>query len=164
MESHSSLNKRPEVCKLQDEESLKSESKSWSADQWEAYLQSVEVGLAEAQPSRCEVERKAIAANIFDITNSSCSEELSTVVENLLSKLSERQAFVMRKIFWEGRSERQIARSLGVSRQAVYDLKKRALKNLRKHALGVLAISPIVEAQASEVPHMQLNTGETPAA
>lgn len=86
------------------------------------------------------------------------------VVEQLLAHLSERQALVLRKVFWDGKSERKIARELKISRQAVYDLKKRALRNLRKVAQGVLATSPIVQADVLLMAEKIEQADENPAA
>lgn len=161
MDSRSRVKKSP---KLQDEEILRAESRTWNAQEWEAHLKTVEVGLSESLSSRAEVLSQSIANNIFELSSSGCSEELSDIVNLLLAHLSERQALVLRKIFWDGKSERKIAREMKISRQAVYDLKKRALKNLRRHAQGVLATSPIVQADVFGMADKIDDADENPAA
>ena len=157
----SKTKKRPE---MQNEDDLRSASRNWSANEWESYLRTLEVGLSESLSSKTEVDQRAITNNIFEFSSSGCSEEVSLVVEQLLAHLSERQALVLKKIFWDGKSERKIARELKIGRQAVYDLKKRALKNLRKVARGVLATSPIVKADVLVIADEIEQTDENPAA
>ena len=164
MKSISNSKKRPEMREHQDDEAIREESKNWNAQQWESYLQTVERGRSESLSTRTEVERLGITLNIFDLADTDCSEEISTLVRSLLDKLSNRQAFVLKMIFWHGKSERQIAKMMGSSRQAVYDLKKRALKNLRISFHEVLATSRIGEAQDCDVEIETGADGENPAA
>ncbi len=161
MDCMSKNKKRPE---MQTEDDLLSASRNWSPDEWESYLRTLEVGLSESLSSKTEVNQRGISNNIFELSSSGCSEELSMVVGKLLAHLSERQALVLRKIFWDGKSERKIARELKIGRQAVYDLKKRALKNLRKVAQGVLATSPIVQADVLLMAEKIEQADENPAA
>lgn len=161
MDSTSKSKKSP---KLPDDEILRAESRKWSALEWEAHLKTVEVGLSESLSSKAEVLNQSTASNIFELSSSACSEELSEIVNLLLTHLSERQVLVLRKIFWDGMSERKIAHEMKVSRQAVYDLKKRALRNLRKHAQGVLATSPIVQANVFLMADKIDDADENPAA
>lgn len=153
--------KRPE---MQTEDDLRSASRNWNANEWEAYLRTLEVGLSESLSSKNEVNQRGITNNIFELSSSGCAEEVSMVVEQLLAHLSERQALVLRKIFWDGKSERKIARELKIGRPAVYDLKKRALKNLRKVAQGVLATFPIVQADVLLMAEKIEQADENPAA
>lgn len=158
------MSKTKKRSEMQTEDDLRSASRNWNADDWESYLRTLEVGLSESLSSKTEVNQKAITNNIFELSSSGCSKEVSMVVEQLLAHLSERQALVLRKIFWDGKSERKIAREMKTSRQAVYDLKKRALKNLRKVAQGVLATSPIVQADVLLIADEIEQANENPAA
>lgn len=164
MKSMSSFKKRPEMRERQDDETLREESKNWNAQQWESYLQTTEGGRSESLSTRSEVERLGITLNIFEFADSDCSEEISNLVRSLLDQLTNRQAFVLKMIFWHGKSERRIAKMMGSSRQAVYDLKKRALKNLRKSFHEVLATSRIGEAQNLDGEIETGADGENPAA
>jgi DNA-directed RNA polymerase specialized sigma subunit len=147
-----------------EELAIREQSKSWSAEEWESYLATLDVGLKESLSSKTEVSSRGLTANVFEYAATDCPDDVLELVERLVAQLSKRQQFVLRNVFWDGKSERQIAKMLGIGRSAVYDLKKRALKNLRKHAQGVLAKFPIVEAQ---IRLMELETeasGENPAA
>jgi RNA polymerase sigma factor (sigma-70 family) len=53
----------------------------------------------------------------------------------ILSDLGERDRLLVRRLFWEGRTEDDLARELGVSRQAVNKQKRKILGRLRS-ALG----------------------------
>lgn len=165
MESISkSKNRTPQIEISDEDKVLREKSKSWSAEDWESYLRTIEVGLKESLSSMGEVTRMGLTSNVFEYAETDCSDDVSELVENLLSLLSERQAFVLRRVFWDGKSERQIAKMMKISRQAVYDLKKRALKNLRKRSQGVLATFPIVEAQITLMEQEAEESGESPAA
>lgn len=164
MANMSNCKKRSEMLQHQNDETLRRVSKNWNAREWESYLQTLEIGLSESLASQAVVASKAISNNIFELSSTNSSEEISKIVSDLLSQLSERQALVLTKIFWDGKSERKIAREMKISRQAVYDLKKRALRNLRKDAKGVLANSPIVEAEVLLIVDRIEASDQTPAA
>ncbi len=57
-------------------------------------------------------------------------------IEDLLSKLTPRQYKFIRKRFWEQKSDQEIADETGVSRQAVHQAIRRALKCLRAEIDG----------------------------
>lgn len=137
-----------QVATRADQE-IRTESKSWTAEQWESYLATLEVGLKESQPRISEVQRQAWTSNIFDLSAAAPSEELTQKISELVSTLTERQKFIIGKIFWDGLSERQVAKMMGISRQGVFDLKKRALRRLKKNAHEVLANFPIVRARVT---------------
>jgi DNA-directed RNA polymerase specialized sigma subunit len=121
---------------------LKQESKLWTAGEWEAHLESVEVGLKESQnynPWQLSSEKA------FSWQASSCPEHIGAKIENLINALTPKQQIVIKKIYFEGLSERQVARILLISRQGVFDLKKRALRKLKKMAPKLLGNSPIAE-------------------
>lgn len=135
------------------EQEIKEASKTWSSEQWELYLQSLEKGLVESQPEAVDIYRNALAANVFDIAPASCPEELAEVLRNLIGGLNDRQKFVIEKYFFEGQSERQISRMLLVSRARVRAIKKRALRHLRFNARKVVPGFPISGVRDPEVSH-----------
>lgn len=164
MKNMSDFIEHPEGRERQHDEALREESKNWNAHQWEAYLQTTEGGRSESLSTGSEVERLGIAINIFELADSDCSEEISNLVRSLHDQLTDRQAFVLKMVFWHGKSERRIAEMMGSSRQAVYDLKKRALKNLRKAFQEVLATYRIGEAQSLNGEIEDGANGDNPAA
>lgn len=145
------MDSMPESKKSPDlqDEIVRTDRRTWNEREWEACMKSVEISLSESLSLNREVVSQHSSVSMYELSSSVCSEELSKIVQQLLARLSERQVLVISKIFWDGKSERAIAREMKISRQAVYDLKRRALNNLRKHAQGVLASSPIVQADPS---------------
>lgn len=55
----------------------------------------------------------------------------------LIMNLPGIERFVMERLFWYDRTERQVSRSLGTSQQTVSRIKQRALRHLRDEMLGV---------------------------
>lgn len=132
------------------EQEIKLASLSWSPEQWETYLQSLEGGLKESQPTLHEIYQSAVEANIFDLLGPSCSEATTQLIEKLVADLSDKKRFVIEKYFFDGKSNSEIAEMMGVSRQRVFTLKKKAIRQLKYTASKVVGSFPIVEAQDSE--------------
>lgn len=129
------------------DELLKQVSSSWSPETWEAYLSSIETGIVEQQLIPGHYDQIAESSSDTWASASECTAdyELKTQVEILMSDLSDQQKRVIQMTFWEGRSERFVARSLGVSRSSVFVLKKRALRHLAKKLNQVSATFPLVK-------------------
>lgn len=126
---------------------LKQVSASWTPTEWETYLSSLEVGLKESQVSLNEMERLAIGGNIFERAANAASDECAKQVRAWISTLTPRQALVIKKIFFEGQSSRQISRTMGISRQRVSKIKKQALRQLKNNPLKGVAVFPMVEGE-----------------
>ena len=118
---------------------LKKVSQHWNSEQWESYLTTIEVGQRECQAIPEEVETLGLGFSVFELSQQSASEDLQILVNRLLETLTSRQREIINKIFFERLSERQVAKSLMISRQGVCDLKRRALRKLIKTAPKVLA-------------------------
>jgi RNA polymerase sigma factor (sigma-70 family) len=131
------------------DEALKQMSGSWCPDTWEAYLCSIEKGIVEEQlnPGHYDKMAEASEDSWVSISGTSADEELKKQVEALMSDLSDQQKRVIQMTFWEGRSERSVARTLGISRSSVFVLKKRALKHLAKKITKVSATFPLVRGK-----------------
>lgn len=136
-----------ETGKPLDLSTLRELSRAWSAKDWEVYLTSLDGHQRELQASTNTVEELGLAANVYPTFLPGCSPELSKIVVPLLRALTRKQKFVIKKIFFEGRSERQVARMMMISRSGVVDLKKRALRKLKSKARAALSKFPIVRAQ-----------------
>ncbi|MGE4133289.1 MAG: sigma factor-like helix-turn-helix DNA-binding protein [Bdellovibrionales bacterium] len=133
-----------------DKAALRQISKSWGPTNWEFYLSSLDGHQKECQASTNLIEESALAENIYPMFVPGCSPELSESMNRLLKSLTEKQKFVIEKIFFEGRSERQVARMMMISRTGVVDLKKRALRNLKNKAREALSKFPLVRAPAEK--------------
>ncbi len=130
-------------------EALRDESRAWSTEQWEAHLRTLEVELKESHSSLTEVITLGLTTNIFEFSAESYPEA-AELIEPLMSVLSDRQRFVIQQLFYEGRSERRVAKAMGISRNAVCKFRKRAIKKMRSHLTPQVSTFPIVWAQVSK--------------
>lgn len=55
-----------------------------------------------------------------------------------LERLSERERQVINRLYWDGRTEAEIAHELGISQQAVSKIKRKAIQKLRELLEGLL--------------------------
>jgi RNA polymerase sigma factor (sigma-70 family) len=55
-----------------------------------------------------------------------------------LERLSERERQVVKQLYWDGRTEAEIAHELGISQQAVSKIKQKAIQKLRELLEGLL--------------------------
>ena len=78
---------------------------------------------AEVKPCKRVVERETIR-----------QVELAELVDYLLNHpaLAKRDAYILRKIFLENYTQKDVALALGITPQRLYDLKRRAERRLRK--------------------------------
>ena len=127
-------------------------TENWLEGDWESYLKTLEVGLKEIQISSVDLDREAIGANIFDLSSGSAPTATAEKVERLLSLLSEKQRYVLRATYWEGKSERKIASMMGVSRPAIQRIKRRAFHRLRSIGVDTVSIFQLVRAQSNAHP------------
>jgi RNA polymerase sigma factor (sigma-70 family) len=145
----SEARKRPYECEpdcSRSEQAIHEASKSWNPEQWESYLQTLDVGLKESLVDG-ELSNRRLAFGIFDLVAEPCSEEISSIIQKLISLLTVKQKLVIEKYFFEGRTHSQIAKIMNVSRQRAFTLKKRAIRQLKRKAREVVGKSPSVEAQ-----------------
>lgn len=114
------------------DEHLKRLAPSWSPETWERYLSWYETPRAESLVTSrkydqiCEEAAESVFANI----QSSADDDLKIQVSGYLAGLTGQQRRVIELTFWEGRSERFVARELGISQVSVHGLKKRALNKI----------------------------------
>ncbi len=117
-------------------EALKLASENWSKEIWEEYLVTLEIGVEGIQLSssrefqdRCE----DLTSSIFDLSSDHSPDELVELINNAKDKLSPTQRIVIEKYFNEGRSEREVAKELSISRSTVKLRKKDALKRIKSN-------------------------------
>lgn len=116
-------------------EELKKISSTWSANQWEDYLKSIEVPLREAyvlDPKHIE-KRSQVDLETFYSSDISDYYHLKRKVIGGLYKLTPRQLQVVDMTFWQGMTQRAIAEKLGLGVSTVPNTLKRALVKLRRH-------------------------------
>lgn len=118
--------------KLTPDEYLKRLTPSWDAETWERYLAWYETPRAESlvSPRKYDQICEEATDSIFVNAQSNADDDLKNRVSVYLAGLTEQQRQVIDMIFWHGRSERFVARALGINQKSVHRLKFRALKKI----------------------------------
>ena len=116
-------------------EELRLISKNWDTEMWNQYLKYLEPVQKEklVSPGRLQREFNRKNENIFSQACGACSLHTSQLAQ-LLKILTERQRQVIEMIYWKNMSHRNIAASLGIYQSTVADIKKGALKKMKKFA------------------------------
>ena len=111
---------------------LKKHSESWSHEVWEEYLRTIESPLSESQlsPSNFDELAEMQTENIFSFSELCADDDLKAQIKIMLNVLTKKQKRVMEMIYWENKSERQIATILKIHQTSVRDFKRSALKRL----------------------------------
>jgi RNA polymerase sigma factor (sigma-70 family) len=115
---------------------LSIESRSiWSPENWEQYLQEMEPPLRESLLPHYVWAKKIGKQydNLFSDSQDCASEDISELAQLYLSALTERQVDVLRLIYWENKSEREVAHRLKISRSSVRTIHRRALLRCNKY-------------------------------
>lgn len=125
---------------LTDDE-LRSVSRSWCAETWERYLAWYETPRAESLVTSRKYEKvcEESTESIFVNAQSNADDDLKGRISTYLEGLTEQQRRVIELTFWAGRSERYVARELGISQVSVHGLKKRALTKISGLLKGAIS-------------------------
>ncbi len=128
-------------------------SRSWDAETWEAYLTWREDERHESlvTPSKYDELVDAQTESIFAQVHGSIPDVDREICEELLNTLSVRDAEILRLIYFEGKTERQIASVLNLSRAAIQKIKKQALQSLRIRAGAKVRTRRIMRGQVVEL-------------
>lgn len=107
--------------------------KNWTPADWENYLSEIEVGLKEALISQVTYQRclENQTESLFALSEHDCPKELRDMVRKAMQTLSANQNKIIKLVFWNRLSEREIATQMGISRSSVKTTKARALKKLK---------------------------------
>ncbi|HLE11350.1 MAG: hypothetical protein A2504_16860 [Bdellovibrionales bacterium RIFOXYD12_FULL_39_22] len=111
---------------------LKIISKDWDQSMWEKYLSWYETPSKEILIHHRTYDALAeqMEESVFALSASGADDELKVFVRKLVSKLTPKQQRVIHMIYWDGKSEREIATELNLSRIAISKLKKRAFRKI----------------------------------
>ena len=109
---------------LKGDEELKKISKSWSQATWEAYLDSLETKQQESlldEPGDIENLSEEEYKDFWMLVDKEEEEKerLNRLVRASLDELTHKERKVIRKMFWEDKSERTIASEMGISQVAM---------------------------------------------
>ncbi|OFZ37678.1 MAG: hypothetical protein A2504_07520 [Bdellovibrionales bacterium RIFOXYD12_FULL_39_22] len=116
------------------DDELKVICQNWDKDMWEKYLSWLDYPLKESQisPESYDYVAGQMEESIFYLIPDGASDELKEKVRKTLEKLTDKQRMVIHKIFWEGKSERQIAAEMNVNRSVIFEMKKNAFRRISK--------------------------------
>ena len=119
------------------DEDLKKNSPFWSKETWEAYLSTLEKEREEyllSDPRIIEnFSAEAYARFLMSMDGTEKGlDQLRVLAQTCLNQLSQRESEVLKKIFFEKKSERQIAEELGVSRNSIKSFKYRGLNKIKQ--------------------------------
>lgn len=137
---------------------LKTLTPYWSAEIWESYLTWFETPRPESliAPWRYDQICEESTESIFEFAQSNADDELKNRVAQYLAELTKQQRQVIEMIFWEGRSERFVAQSLGINHKSVHRLKLRALKKITHLLKG----GPSSRLMRGEISPFSTETGD----
>jgi RNA polymerase sigma factor (sigma-70 family) len=127
-------------------EELKAISKDWDQLIWEKYLDSIDVTLSDRQIGlqKYDALAESMPHTCFEFSQTDADDETKDKIAQVLEQLTPQQQKIIKMIFWEGRTERGIAKELRISRTTVQTLKKRSLRKLSDLLKQVSSISPLV--------------------
>lgn len=128
-------------------EILIEKSRRWDRVTWEAYLKSLEGSLKESQPGHWVIQNSVVTETKC-VPDNNFSNISAEAIEQLLSLLTPRQREIIHAIYWQGLSERQVARNFGISQSTVQDIKQRGITRIKKHSHKLPLTFPIVETAA----------------
>jgi len=81
----------------------------------------------------------------------------------LMNQLSERERELLYALYWDGKSQREVARELGITQPAVFYRCQRILHKLRRSLLGPEGLSHLEQQRTEEIEegnkHVQLTEG-----
>lgn len=98
-------------------DALLEESKTWSANEWESYLSTLEVQRRETLTRKYDDLAERLVADPSE--GPQFNETALERLQSAIAHLSPKQRAVVRAKFWEGLSEREIAKRYGMARTTV---------------------------------------------
>ena len=119
------------------DEEIKKVSPFWSKGTWEDYLSTLDKQQEEYlfnNPKAVEnLSAKECAKFIMSIDMAKKGlDRIKILAKICLHELSQRELEVLKKIFFEKKSERQIAKELGISRNSIKTLKYRGIRKIKQ--------------------------------
>lgn len=121
-------------------EQLMQISKSWDETTWDAYLKWYEGSFREVlvKSEHYEILGERVSQSVFELYGHNSCPQLQSYCDQILKLLSPEQETVLRKIFLEGKTERQIAFELNCSKTSVSRNKFKALSRLKVNKTAAL--------------------------
>ncbi len=114
---------------------LRTKSKNWTSEKWEEYLQTLEVECSETliHPYKYEelMEENPFLWEDYEKNNS--NDEIISHLKKALKTLTPRQKKVIKMLFWDNLTGREIAIKLRRSRRTIRSIKDQGLQKLKKY-------------------------------
>jgi DNA-directed RNA polymerase specialized sigma subunit len=113
---------------------LKRDCKSWTPLDWESYLKTIECDQKEILLGNKidNFSQDAFAYNVNNTLSDERIEQFKTVMNSLLTHLTDKQRKVMIEFFWNGKNICEISRETGLGRTALQNTKTRGLEKMAK--------------------------------
>ncbi len=113
---------------------LKEISKSWNEQTWSEYLDWFEVGRKDqlVSPTLYHLQGESIEKNIFEEFGYQSCPELRSFCDQLLRSVPEFQRQILRSIFFEGKTQREIAFDVRKSAGCIAQNKTKAITTLKR--------------------------------
>ena len=113
---------------------LKEISKSWDEKTWNEYLDWFEVGRKDqlVSPTLYHIQGESIEKNIFEEFGYQSCPELRGFCDQLLRSVPEIQQQILRSIFFDGKTQREIAFDIRRSSGCIAQNKTKAIRTLKR--------------------------------
>lgn len=114
---------------------LREISKSWTAEMWETFLhETIDCASSEdlITPKKYDFLCEELSESIWNSDTPEHLPEFKAEVRNAVKQLTLQQQQIIKAVFWNDRSFREIAKSIGTSHQLVAIQKTNSLKKLKK--------------------------------
>ena len=120
---------------------LKEVSKAWDQETWSAYLKWYESSFREVlvKTEHYQILSECVSKSVFDLYGHESCPQLQSFCDRILNLVSTEQKIILRKIFFEGKTVRQIAFELNRSKSFVSENKFKAISRLRVNKNAALA-------------------------
>lgn len=131
----------------ENEAELRAQSRSWTPEQWEAYLLTLECPRSEKliSPKRYDYFLETKVFDMFDLAQSNSSSALVDFVKQSLEILTPRERQVVELLFYKSKTFREASLELGVVISRIAALKANAIRKLRAHFIKRVNALTIVD-------------------
>ena len=111
---------------------------------WPESFLGVKTGFKKEVTEDIQFENMVDCKELLQITvgDSSCIEELSIRLDDVIGKLTERESKVIRMKYYENKSTSEIGREVGITRERIRQCEKQALRRL-KHPCRIKELDEI---------------------
>jgi RNA polymerase sigma factor (sigma-70 family) len=137
--------------------------RSWTLSTWEEFLRTeVDVSRQEVllhSPDYIENCSRGFTEMVGEMDTEDQYPRLRMQINRYLKRLSNKEQQVLNAIFWEGKSQRELAKKYKVSRTAINNTRDRALKKLG--TFFVESLSARISAQELMTDDLKHDRGES---